>query len=238
MKRLTVYRRKKPTFLMRPGLSRTKNYSTNTVSLKSLKEEPAFLFGAGVNSPTPSLDECFKMSPPPERRPMSNPSLGGYSRPRPFPNIRKSSAAPTRRPSKIRRSLSMFEHPGDVVNSKQDENSYTPSNLQSVMDVEDSPGLKLPHTTQPNEPDSLPRITDATLVGIINGEYDSLYENKYIIDCRFEYEYNGGHIDGAINFCEKEKLSERLFGAEAPSDTSKTLVILHCEYSAHRAPRM
>lgn len=106
------------------------------------------------------------------------------------------------------------------------------------MDVEDSPGLKLPHIMQPNEPDSLPRISDTTLVSIINGEYDSLYDNKYIIDCRFEYEYNGGHIDGAINYCEKEKLSERLFGADAPSDTAKTLVILHCEFSAHRAPRM
>ncbi|OAG03536.1 uncharacterized protein CC84DRAFT_857509 [Paraphaeosphaeria sporulosa] len=231
--------RRKPTFLMRPGLGRTKNYSTNTVSLKTRKEEiPAFLFGAGVNTSTPSLDECFTMSPPPERRPMSNPA-GGFPRPRPFcSNIRKTSAGPARRPSKIRRSLSMFEHPGDVMNATQESESYTPSSLQSVMDVEEAPGLKLPHTLQPNEPDSLPRISDATMVDIINGEYDSLYQNKYIIDCRFEYEYKGGHIDGAINYCEKEKLSERLFGSDAPSDTANTLLILHCEYSAHRAPRM
>lgn len=132
----------------------------------------------------------------------------------------------------------MFEHPGDVMNATPDSDSYTPSSLQSVMDVDDAPGLKLPHATQPNEPDSLPRITDTTLVGVLEGEYDHLYDNKYIIDCRFEYEYKGGHIDGAINYCEKEKLSERLFGSEAPSDTARTLVVLHCEFSAHRAPRM
>lgn len=224
---------------MRPGLARTKNYSTNTVSLKTRKEEiPAFLFGAGVNASTPSLDEYFTMSPPPERRPMSNPT-GGFPRPRPFgSNIRKPSAGPARRPPKIRRSLSMFEHPGDVVNAKQEGESYTPSSLQSVTDVEEAPGLKLPHTLQANEPDSLPRISDTTLVDIINGEYDHLYQNKFIIDCRFEYEYKGGHIDGAINYCEKEKLSERLFGTDASMDTSNTLLILHCEFSAHRAPRM
>lgn len=132
----------------------------------------------------------------------------------------------------------MFEHPGDVVNAKQEGESYTPSSLQSVTDVEEAPGLKLPHTLQANEPDSLPRISDTTLVDIINGEYDHLYQNKFIIDCRFEYEYKGGHIDGAINYCEKEKLSERLFGTDASMDTSNTLLILHCEFSAHRAPRM
>ncbi|KAJ4303540.1 m-phase inducer phosphatase [Kalmusia sp. IMI 367209] len=235
--------RRKPTFLIRPALARTKNYSTNTVSIKTREKDalPAFLFGAGVdtsNVSTPSLDECFAMSPPQERRPMSNPSLG-LSRPRPIgANIRKASAGPSRRPSKIRRSLSMFEHPGDVMNAKQDKDSYTPSGLQSVMDIDSAPGLKLPHFTQPSEPDSLPRITGGTLIDILNGQYDHLYDQKHVIDCRFEYEYKGGHINGAANYCEKEKLAARLFGSNAPSDPTNTLLILHCEFSAHRAPLM
>lgn len=128
----------------------------------------------------------------------------------------------------------MFEHPGDVMNAKQDQADYQPSGLQSVMDVDDSPSLNLPHFTT-SEPESLPRITPATLVQVLDGTYDHAYDNKVIIDCRFEYEYNGGHIEGALNFCDKEKLSERLFQGQL---TTRTLLILHCEYSAHRAPLM
>jgi len=128
----------------------------------------------------------------------------------------------------------MFEHPGDVMNANQEQDSQQPSGLQSVMDMEDAPSLKLPHFST-NEPESLPRITRETLVDILDGAYDTVYDNKVIIDCRFEYEYNGGHIEGALNFCDKEKLAERLF--QAPS-SANTLLVLHCEYSAHRAPLM
>jgi hypothetical protein len=128
----------------------------------------------------------------------------------------------------------MFEHPGDVMNAKQDQENYQPSGLQSVMDVDDTPALKLPHF-MPAEAESLPRISHSTLIQVLDGEFDHCYDNKVIIDCRFEYEYNGGHIEGAMNFCDKEKLAERLF--QAPS-SSNTLLVLHCEYSAHRAPLM
>lgn len=195
-----------------------------------------------------TLDECFTASPPQDRRPLSNGSLFA-SKLKPFNlsssvvarangsplgAVRKPAGPPSRPRAKYRRSLSMFEHPGDVMNAKQDQDSYQPSGLQSVMDVDDAPGLKLPHFT-PTEAESLPRITNATLVEVLDGTYDHLYDNKVIIDCRFEYEYNGGHIDGALNFCEKEQLAERLF--QAPS-SANTLLILHCEYSAHRAPLM
>jgi len=30
--------------------------------------------------------------------------------------------------------------------------------------------------------------------------------NKLIIDCRFDYEYNGGHIEGAINLNTPEQM--------------------------------
>lgn len=120
------------------------------------------------------------------------------------------------------------------MNAKQDQESYQPSGLQSVMDVDDALELKLPHFNT-NEPESLPRISHDTLIQVLDGSYDQHYDNKVIVDCRFEYEYNGGHIEGALNFCDKEKLAERLF--QAPNN-AKTLLILHCEYSAHRAPLM
>lgn len=247
---------RRKSILNRPSLSRTKNFSTNTVSFKQQENNspvPPFKFGAGYdsfsNTSSLSLDECFTASPPQERRPCSNGSLFA-SKPKPFnlnsgltarangsplAAIRKPAGPPSRsRPSKFRRSLSMFEHPGDVMNAKQDQEGYQPSGLQSVMDVDDAPALKLPHFTT-NEPESLPRISHATLVEVLDGAYDHCYDNKVVIDCRFEYEYNGGHIEGALNFCDKEKLAERLFQAPA---SDNTLLILHCEYSAHRAPLM
>jgi hypothetical protein len=248
---LLIHRSRKKSILLRPSLSRTKNFSTNTVSFKQQEHNstiPPFKFGAGADS-TLTLDECFTASPPQERRPGSNGSLFG-SKPKsfnlgssamsrtngsPLAAIRKPTGPPSRsRPSKFRRSLSMFEHPGDVVNAKQEEELYQPSGLQSVMDIDDAPTLKLPHFTTA-EPESLPRITHSTLVDVLDGMYDQCYDNKVVIDCRFEYEYNGGHIEGALNFCDKEALAERLFQTQS---SEKTLLILHCEYSAHRAPLM
>jgi hypothetical protein len=258
---LTHHSRKK-SILLRPSLSRTKNFSTNTVSFKQQEQQSCltFKFGAGCdrdtfgnigNTSSPSLDECFAPSPPQERRPCSNGSLFASGKVKAFPFgsniqsrnngsplavIRKQSVAHSRpRPSKMRRSLSMFEHPGDVMNAKQDgDESDSPSGLSSVMDTEDYPSLKLPHFT-PSEPESLPRITHETLIQVLDGAYDHMYDERAIIDCRFEYEYNGGHIEGALNFCDKEQLAERLFSAPT---TNNTLLILHCEYSAHRAPLM
>ncbi|KAF2134506.1 Rhodanese-like protein [Dothidotthia symphoricarpi CBS 119687] len=241
---------RKKNILFRPSLPRFKNYSTNTVSFKQQENNPlpAFQFGAGCDAfpttTTPTLDECFASSPPQERRPYSNGSLF-TSKLKPFnvhANVSRASGSPlaaVRKPSaprrsKFRRSLSMFESPGEVMNAKQEKDIYQPSGLQSVMDVDDSPALKLPHFT-PNEPESLPRIEHDTLIDVLNGDYDHVYDEKVVIDCRFEYEYNGGHIEGALNFCDKEELAERLFNA--PSN-AKTLLILHCEYSAHRAPLM
>ncbi|KAF2639899.1 Rhodanese-like protein [Massarina eburnea CBS 473.64] len=246
--------------LLRPSLSKSKTFSTNAVSFKSREQNPlpTFKFGAGVDtlapSPSPaSLDECFAPSPPQERRTFANP-LMGPSRPRLFERststsrasvppgpgcaVRKPAGPPARRPTKFRRSLSMFESPGDVMNPKQDNDNYTPSGLQSVMDVDEVSTPKLPYFIPPSEPDSLPRISDTTLIGILNGEYDHLYEEKIIVDCRFEYEYTGGHITGAVNFCDKDLLGDRLFTSDASSTTTNTLVVLHCEYSAHRAPLM
>ncbi|KAF2711641.1 Rhodanese-like protein [Pleomassaria siparia CBS 279.74] len=244
--------------LLRPSLARSKNYSTNTVSFKSREQNPlpAFKFGAGydtfanTSAATSSLDECFAPSPPQERKPFSNPSMGA-SKPKSFcittsmsrangsplgSNNRKPAGAPSRRPTKFRRSLSMFEHPEDVVNQKEEkEDNYTPSSLQSVMDIDDAPSLRLPHFTPPNEPDSIPRITDATLISVLNGDYKHVYDKTVVIDCRFEYEYEGGHIESATNFCEKEQLAASLFNEPSPSNT---LLIFHCEYSAHRAPLM
>jgi len=215
---------------------------------------PQFKFGNGSKlstSSSMSLSECFVESPPQDRKmSFNNPPLSVMGPPRskqPFVGMSGNSrnngspavamgrkpSAPVARPRKVfRRSLSMFEHPGDVM--KQEKTGlFSTGSLLSVMDVDDSHQLHLPHFMADQE--SLPRITKDTMIKILDGNYNQHYDQSCIVDCRFEYEYKGGHIDGAINFNDKEELGSKLFESSSPK---RTLLIFHCEYSAHRAPLM
>ena len=236
--------------MLRPSLSRAKGHSTYALSTKSagFDPRPPFRFGNVTSSATASLlslEECFVESP--EQGIFPNPPTSmAASRPRtaypssnvqarnmgsPFAGHVRKSSNPGPRPRKqFRRSLSMFEHPGEVLR-QQKATQATECSMPSMMDIDDTPQLALPHTFAQDE--SIPRISRDTMVEVLNGKYSQCYDQALVIDCRFEYEYKGGHIEGAINFNNKEELATKLF-QEAVSP--KTLLIFHCEYSAHRAP--
>lgn len=130
----------------------------------------------------------------------------------------------------------MFENPGDVMNA---ESEHVSSGLAAIMDIDETPRLSLPTLPNNGEPNSLPRIEAKTLADVLDGQYSHVFEETMVIDCRFEYEYEGGHIDGAVNHCEREALADRLFDPYTdPSSHKKTLLVFHCEYSELRAPRM
>ena len=180
-----------------------------------------------ANSPSVSI-----MGPPRQSKPFG--SMSGLRNGSPIGNHSRRPSNPLIRPRKqFRRSLSMFEHPGDVMKAKKDEQPT--SSLHTVMDVDELHQPVLPHFFQEGQPDSIPRITKDTLLQVLDGNFDNDYDQRMIIDCRFEYEFEGGHIDGAVNFNDKELLTSQLFEA---SFHGKTLLIFHCEYSAHRAPIM
>ncbi|KAL5596961.1 uncharacterized protein BROUX77_006909 [Berkeleyomyces rouxiae] len=111
--------------------------------------------------------------------------------------------------------------------------------LESVMDtVDDAPAPSeptLPHFLLDDPTDSIPRITKETMMDVLDGKFSANYDGKMVIDCRFEYEYEGGHIDGAVNYNNKELLTKQLFDTPI---AGRSLLIFHCEYSAHRAPMM
>ncbi|KIV93169.1 hypothetical protein, variant [Exophiala mesophila] len=243
--------------LLRPCLTRVKNHSTSSLPQKSDSESqlPPFRFGNYSSKPATSsslsLSEIFADSPTQEKR-SPRLTLAGLNIPRSRANLAFSNSSsrnaspmgghlrknsnPLMRPRKqFRRSLSMFEHPEDVMRQEKERMSPPPSLLPSIMDVETPYVPQLPHFQPDGEAGALPRITKETMVNILDGNYNSLYEKLVIVDCRFEYEYEGGHIEGAVNFNDKEQLSSQLFDVEP---TSKALLIFHCEYSAHRAPLM
>jgi len=60
----------------------------------------------------------------------------------------------------------------------------------------------------------------------------------FIIDCRFEYEHNGGHIKGALNFPTEEELCLFLIKDKCLQDFGENLcLVFHCEFSSHRGPK-
>ncbi|KAF9370444.1 cell division cycle- protein [Podila verticillata] len=88
----------------------------------------------------------------------------------------------------------------------------------------------------PKPDDTTKRIGPATLVDVLEGKYKDKYDELFIIDCRFPYEFEGGHIKSAVNINTTDKLEELLF---KPAITGKkVLLIFHCEFSSERGPRM
>lgn len=75
--------------------------------------------------------------------------------------------------------------------------------------------------------DSIQRISPDTLADLLRGNYNVDF---VIVDCRFKYEYNGGHIKGAVNISTKQ---EALCLFDEPK-----IIIFHCEYSSVRAPKL
>ncbi|KAJ1673586.1 m-phase inducer phosphatase [Spiromyces aspiralis] len=94
--------------------------------------------------------------------------------------------------------------------------------------------LVLPCHSAPT--DTVKRIDAQTMSDVISGKYKNKYDEHLVVDCRFPYEYQGGHIKDAVNAPTIESLEKLLL--EQPVTDKKTVVILHCEYSIQRAPTM
>lgn len=103
--------------------------------------------------------------------------------------------------------------------------------------------------------DGLVRISPQTLRDVLDGHYSHKMKRYHIIDCRFDYEFDGGHIDGAINVRHTSELESLLLsptgginavdGALPTPSTSggvdgsqQVVLIFHCEFSKKRAPEV
>ena len=131
---------------------------------------------------------------------------------------------------------------GLSVNSDDDESIYGNSVLHDV-----------PFEFNSNEYGKIPRITVDEFKKILheykgksnsaNGKFCKHFDRLMIVDCRFKFEFKGGHIDGAINISSFTEL-ENVFFTDAilektPLEFNKkerTLLIFHCEFSSHRGP--
>ncbi|KAM5191815.1 M-phase inducer phosphatase 2 [Mantella aurantiaca] len=83
-------------------------------------------------------------------------------------------------------------------------------------------------------------ITPEMMGDVMCGKYKDRIEQCVIVDCRYPYEYEGGHIMGAVNLPLEEDVEEFLLKCPIlPSSQDKRVIIIfHCEFSSERGPRM
>ncbi|KAJ2319285.1 m-phase inducer phosphatase [Coemansia sp. RSA 2704] len=112
---------------------------------------------------------------------------------------------------------------------------------EGVLDASFSPSAR----TQPEShalpcftaaTDSIMRIEAETASRLLRGEFSAQFDEHVVVDCRFPYEYEGGHIAGAVNAPTAEALEQLLLAR--PITGRRVVVVLHCEYSIQRAPSM
>lgn len=77
-------------------------------------------------------------------------------------------------------------------------------------------------------------VSPQTVVDLIDGKFNDMVDEYHIIDCRFPYEYEGGHIKTAVNLTENE-VKQMFIDSQRPG--KRVAIVFHCEFSSQRAPR-
>lgn len=146
--------------------------------------------------------------------------------------------------NKVRRFRSMYYNPSELSQSNSLCKLTTTTPVDDEFMIEDSYLKKLGVETFYVKDDTIPRVTLENLVLLLDGEYLGFFDKIQIIDCRFEYEYQGGHINNAVNVNLQQQLEERFVGQdrrvseEMTQQQQRTLMVFHCEFSSYRGPFM
>lgn len=92
-------------------------------------------------------------------------------------------------------------------------------------------------------------VSVETVQELCMGEYRDMYDKVMIIDCRFDYEYEGGHVSSnewlSVHHVpphRKDYMEELLYFSGNKEglvlDNDRVCVIFHCEFSKQRGPKM
>ncbi|CAD6193488.1 unnamed protein product [Caenorhabditis auriculariae] len=90
-------------------------------------------------------------------------------------------------------------------------------------------------TISPSDSQAFRRISAETLVDLLHSLTELEFSSRYvIIDCRYSYEYFGGHIRSALNVCDPTDCTRIFY----ESENQGRIPIFYCEYSQKRGPTM
>ncbi|XP_037945808.1 M-phase inducer phosphatase isoform X2 [Teleopsis dalmanni] len=93
----------------------------------------------------------------------------------------------------------------------------------------------------------LKSVSSDTLARLINGEFSNEIASYKIIDCRYPYEFEGGHIRGAQNLYTQEQIHEEFLTQQKTEQNQenvqaagarRNIIIFHCEFSSERGPKL
>ena len=86
-------------------------------------------------------------------------------------------------------------------------------------------------------------ISAETLADVLKGDFKDVIERCIIVDARYPYEFQQGHIRGALNLYTPDHIDvELLEGIDKKvaqrESTKRTVLVFHCEFSSDRGPRL
>uniref|UniRef100_A0A1B0CRA2 protein-tyrosine-phosphatase n=1 Tax=Lutzomyia longipalpis TaxID=7200 RepID=A0A1B0CRA2_LUTLO len=88
----------------------------------------------------------------------------------------------------------------------------------------------------------LKSISVHTMSNLLRGCYGDSVATFKVIDCRYPYEYEGGHIAGSVNLYTQEQILEELVTAKTEvadmGDAKRHILVFHCEFSSERGPKL
>ncbi|XP_051237729.1 M-phase inducer phosphatase 2 [Dicentrarchus labrax] len=129
----------------------------------------------------------------------------------------------------------------------QRSKSFCQTDIEKLLDGEDGSNELIGDFTKPfvlptvdGKHQDLKYITSETMVAAVSNQFNHLVEQVIVIDCRYPYEFEGGHIKGALNLHQEDQVEDFLLKTPIiPSCQDKRVVIIfHCEFSSERGPRM
>ena len=174
--------------------------------------------------------------PPPSRLPQKRQLFPG----------KESAASPK---SKRRKAGTVLEQSHEQM-QQQPEEQPRPSETQcprsdSNLDLlPDGSGRRYRLPTIPGRHSDLKSISGSTLSDLLDGFYANV--RFRVVDSRYPYEYEGGHVRAGDNFYGEDAVRQAFFfpgGRDADASDHASgdvvdVVIFHCEFSAERGPRM
>ncbi|XP_062600689.1 M-phase inducer phosphatase-like [Saccostrea cucullata] len=83
----------------------------------------------------------------------------------------------------------------------------------------------------------LHNITPQTLFDLMQDSFKDVIKTFRIIDCRYPYEYAGGHIKGAENIFTEEGILQLLHQKRTHCENERHILVFHCEFSSERGPK-
>ncbi|CAG5117297.1 unnamed protein product, partial [Candidula unifasciata] len=84
----------------------------------------------------------------------------------------------------------------------------------------------------------LKSISPETLSRLLADEFCEVVEEFHIIDCRYPYEFEGGHIQNAVNVYTRDGVMNKYIRSPLRvKDANKRMILVfHCEFSSERGP--